>query len=110
LYKIDDKCFYFSSKYEASFNGEIDSLYSFIRQKLNITSGYNIIPVIYLAFIVDTIGSIKYCGIYRGFNFEYDKAVLDIVSKMPNWKPAMCDGKTINSLNILKIDFATIYK
>jgi hypothetical protein len=88
----------------------IVSLYSFIRQKSNIPSGYNIIPKIYIAFIVDNIGSIKYCGIYRGFNFEYDKIVLDIVAKMPNWNPAMCDDKTISLFNILRIDFSAIYK
>ncbi|MDR3287108.1 MAG: hypothetical protein LBT27_06670, partial [Prevotellaceae bacterium] len=109
LYKIDNQHFYFDSKYQASFNGGNDSLYAFIRRELNISIYYNIIPKVYVAFIVDNVGLIKYCGIYRGFDQECDKAVLTLLSKMPNWHPAICDNKTVSSFNILKIDFSIIH-
>jgi hypothetical protein len=41
------------------------------QNQLYITEFYNIMPKIYIAFIVDDIELIKYCGIYRGFNKEY---------------------------------------
>lgn len=47
---------------------------------------------IFVECIVDIDGSLKELKIKRGGSSEFNEASLDIVKKMPNWKPAIHQG------------------
>lgn len=46
-------------------------------------------------------GSIKDIKIIRSLHSSYDKALIDVIKKMPKWKPGTLNGKNIDSNYIL---------
>lgn len=50
---------------------------------------------IYVSFVVGKQGEISNVKIAKSLNPEHDKAALDVVKKMPNWKPGEQFGKPV---------------
>lgn len=62
----------------------------------------------FLIFIIDEAGAISKMGIHRRKPEDYtylDKAGLKVLSTMPCWKPARCNGKPVPTLFYLPIRF-----
>lgn len=59
----------------------------------------------YLGFIVSEEGIIQKSGVLRKNSRLYIDASLDILDKMPKWKPAIHNGQKVASFNTLRIKF-----
>lgn len=60
---------------------------------------------VYLRIIIEEDGSITNIEVLRGVSPEIDEEAIRIIAYMPNWKPAMCDGKPIRSMVVLPLNF-----
>ena len=70
------------------FPGGDSALYRFISDNLVYpdNEGRNEIEgIVYVRFSIDSIGKISDVEIIRGSNPGFDKAVFNVISKMPNW-------------------------
>lgn len=57
-------------------------------------------------FIVEKDGSIKRARVLKGIGLGCDKAALEVLEKMPNWKPALDKGKATSVRYITQIRFS----
>lgn len=60
---------------------------------------------VYLQFIIESDGSVKYVSIAKGRSTCLDREAIRVVSNMPKWVPAYKDGKPVPSLYRLPINF-----
>lgn len=60
---------------------------------------------VYVGFIVNTDGTITDVEIKRGVQESLDREALRIIRNMPNWNPAVQDGKAIKSSYTLPVSF-----
>jgi len=56
---------------------------------------YPVSGTIYVSFVVSKTGEITNVKIAKSLNLEHDKAALDVVKKMPKWKPGEQFGKPV---------------
>lgn len=93
---------------EAEFPGGNVYFLKFIQENLVYPEGYGDIDVvgkIYVKFVVSKTGTCTDFRILRGIpgGPHFEKATLDLMKKMPNWKPAKMNGKEVDSYFILPI-------
>lgn len=60
---------------------------------------------VYIQFVVSTTGEVSKIRIVRGVNLPMDAESVRVIKKMPNWSPAIVDGKQVNSYYNLPIKF-----
>lgn len=60
---------------------------------------------VYLSFVVDKEGYVKNVEIRRGVYTSMDMEAVRVVKAMPRWKPGTQDGKPVNVLFNLPINF-----
>jgi len=90
----------------AEFPGGSDEMQKFIKKNLQYPKTYyGISPGVFVSFIVLETGEICYIGIDRGMDYEHDKNTIELIKKMPKWKPAIKNGFPVNSLVMLPIKF-----
>jgi hypothetical protein len=79
-----------SLKKMPEFPGGLDSLTVFIQKNITFRQGRieNVTGKVKATFIVDTIGKVVDIKIIKGFKNHIDKSCYDVISKLPNWKPA----------------------
>ncbi len=65
----------------------------------------NIQGKVYLSFIVQKKGNIRDIMVERGADPLLDKAAIEVIRKMPRWKPARVHGKKVASRVRLPIIF-----
>ena len=83
--------------------GEIE-MYNFITSKLSIdTDITELKATISINISIDSTGRILNIEIIHGVNPDIDKKIVDIIKKMPNWKPAYLYGKPIGQLYLLPL-------
>ncbi len=58
---------------------------------------------IYLSFVVEKDGSLSNIRIIRGLSEKINNAAIEVVQKMPKWKPAINNGKPVRSRFTLPI-------
>lgn len=83
---------------EASYPGGMAEMMRFINQNIVYPQGiYEIDPPnkIFVSFIIDETGAIHNITIRKNGWKEAEKAILDMVTKMPNWIPAEHLGKKV---------------
>ena len=88
--------------------GGHDSLLSFIFMNIQLpkeTIG-EIFGKVITQFIVDTNGIIVDQKILRGFSEGANKAVLNVLGKMPIWSPGKCEGEIVPVVFILPINIS----
>ena len=86
----------------------IDGLLDFIKENLvypqeAIDAGLE--GRVYVGFYVETDGSITGIKLYRGIGYGCDEAAMDVVRKMPKWKPGTQRGKLIRVPYMVPIKF-----
>lgn len=91
----------------------IDSTYQqmkvFIQNNLNYPSyaiNHNIQGRVQVRFVVEEDGKISNIRVVRGVSACLDREAILVVSKFPNWTPALREGKPIISFYQLPINFA----
>lgn len=58
-----------------------------------------------VSFIIDKIGKVTQAKIVKSLNEECDKEALRVISEMPDWIPGEKDGKKVDVLFSLPINF-----
>ena len=72
------------------------NLGSWISKNIKLPSGYYPVSgTIYVSFVVSKTGEIADVKIAKSLDPEHDKAALDVVKKMPKWKPGEQFGKPV---------------
>ena len=61
--------------------------------------------IVYVRFIVDRDGSITNARILKGIHRDYDNAAINVVKKMPKWKPGKQAGKAVRVQYEIPIKF-----
>lgn len=81
------------------FPGGISAFYQFIADNLkfpeNKFSRFSN-KSLTLNILIDKTGSPVYAEVEKGINEDYNKAALDIVPKMPQWKPALQNNRPVS--------------
>lgn len=52
--------------------------------------------IVYIEFVVDSIGNVDSVKILKGVSKEIDAESIRVVELMPNWKPGTQDGKSVS--------------
>jgi TonB family protein len=60
---------------------------------------------VYVAFVIDTIGSVIEARVLRGIGGGCDEEALRVVNSMPKWAPGTQDGKPVRVQYNLPINF-----
>ncbi len=93
---------------EASFPGGYAALQKFINDSIDCYTDFqtDILPTVYLQFIIETDGSLTNVTVKRGISKIIDECCIALIYKMPNWIPEE-DGKgnAVRSQCILPIRF-----
>lgn len=107
---LDGQIVYTVVEKKAEFNGGEESLYKYLAKNIKLKPDCN--PYqgsIYSSFIVDTVGNIRNECVYSRFSkIEItltEKAVLEVIKKMPKWIPAEQSGKKVYSRVMLPVKF-----
>ena len=60
---------------------------------------------VFVQFVVETDGSLTEFEVLRGIGYGCDEAAVEVLKKMPNWKPAHLRGKAVRVKYMLPIIF-----
>ncbi len=60
---------------------------------------------VYVEFVVDRYGKITRVNVKRGIHPSLDQEALRVIESMPDWKPGVKDGKFVNVLYTVPINF-----
>lgn len=60
---------------------------------------------VYVQFVVSKTGNVSNVRVVRGANLPMDAESVRVIKKMPDWTPAIVDGKPVNSYYNLPIKF-----
>ena len=86
----DEQINFMSLKKMPEFPGGLDSLTIFIQNNFTFKQGFieKVEGKVKATFVVDTIGKVVDIEIIEGFKNHIDKSCYDVISKLPDWKPA----------------------
>lgn len=65
----------------------------------------NLSGLVIVCFVIDYDGKIKNIRIVKGFNTACEEAAIQVVRSMPNFKPAMLNGKPVPCYYTIPINF-----
>ena len=60
---------------------------------------------VFVGFVVEKDGSVSSIKLLRGIGYGCDEAAMDVVRKMPKWKPAIQRGKPVRVQYQLPFNF-----
>jgi TonB family protein len=84
-----------------------ERIYNFINSKLNWpNTESDCIGNVTIQCVVETNGKLSNFRIIQNLCSEYDKEALRVVRLMPNWTPAIKNGKSVRSLIVIPVRFA----
>jgi TonB family protein len=92
----------------AFYPGGDEKLYAFIQKNLvypDSAKNNNIEGVVYVKFIIDTLGKVNQPIIMRSANPLLDNEALRVVAMFPNFNPATKDSKKVNTELVLPFNF-----
>lgn len=88
------------------FPGGESALFKYIANNLQISDSIEptaFIPTIYVKFLVDTTGKAINPAIIRPIGSKIDKQIIDLIERMPKWKPGQQRGKKVAVQMVLPI-------
>jgi len=88
------------------FPGGNDSMLQFISDNLKFQLEPQVRTRVYVSFIVQADGSLKDAKVLRGIDSRCDEEALRVVRTMPNWKPGMQNGKAVQVIFNLPVEFS----
>ena len=107
---IDTNRIYDITEIRPEFPGGIKAMFDFIHDHLvypENASKNNLEGRVIVQFIIRRDGTISDINILKGFDKECDQAAVDVIKKMPNWKPGKQSGVPVNSKYVIPIAFKT---
>ena len=90
------------------FPGGMEVLYMFIGETLQYPDEANAkgaSGTVFVSFVIDKSGAVRDATVVKSVDPALDQAALDMVNKMPDWKPGVQDGKTVNVKYNLPVKF-----
>lgn len=90
------------------FPGGMEALYMFIGETLQYPDEANAkgaSGTVFVSFIVDKSGTVRDATVVKSVDPALDQAALDMVNKMPDWKPGVQDEKAVNVIYHLPVKF-----
>ena len=88
--------------------GGFDAMLDFINGNLEYpqeAKDAEIEGIVFVSFIVEKDGSLSSIKLLRGIGYGCDEAAMDVVRKMPKWKPAIQRGKPVRVQYQLPFNF-----
>jgi protein TonB len=96
------------AEYMPEYPGGTSAMIRFLRKNLReITNEEERTVKVQVRFIVDKTGVVTGFEIVKSGGDEYDKEVLRVMKKMPNWKPGSQNGRNVNVYMTLPVVFQT---
>jgi protein TonB len=85
------------SEVEPEFPGGPAAMAGFIQKNINLPDNLSVLDqgTVYVEFVVNKDGSIEQANVVGKVSPDVDKAALNVVRNMPNWKPGEQAGKTV---------------
>ncbi|MFZ5551562.1 MAG: energy transducer TonB [Bacteroidota bacterium] len=107
---IDDDGVYVNPHYMAEFEGGVDKMNDYLRQNINYPQwekDNNIQGKVMVSFIVDENGKVQNPKILKSVygSKNFDTEVLRVINSMPDWTPAIHDGKNVKVRYALPVNF-----
>lgn len=90
------------------FPGKLQGLLKFIDEHLvypKEAKNAGVEGKVYVSFIVEKDGSLSSIQLEKGIGYGCDEAAIDVVKKMPKWKPAMQRGKPVRMQYMIPLVF-----
>ncbi len=88
------------------FPGGEAALISFINEQIKYPKARpHITGVVYVKFNIDSNGVLNNPKVLKGLDSTYDKEALRIINLLPNWSPAMDNGKRVEYDYVFPIEF-----
>lgn len=83
--------------FEPAFPGGSAAMAGFIQENINLPQNLSRLDqgTVYVQFVVNKDGSIEQAQVVKKVSPDLDKAALDVVNKMPHWKPGKQAGKPV---------------
>jgi len=105
---VEDNTIYKSAEYMPEYPGGSSAMIRFLKKNLReITNEEERTVKVLVRFIVDKTGAVTGFEIIGSGGEEYDKEVLRVMKKMPNWKPGSQNGNLVNVYMTLPVVFQT---
>lgn len=104
----DEQINFMRLKKMPEFPGGLDSLTIFIQNKFAFKQGFieEIEGKVKATFVVDTLGKVVDIEIIEGFKNHIDKSCYNVISKLPDWKPAeLSENKKVKVKFLLPFKF-----
>jgi protein TonB len=93
----------------AEYPGGFDSLATFIQRNFKFpetTKNITIKGTVRTTFSVDTLGKVSEVKVINGLMKEVDQSCIDVISKLPDWKPAeLSENKKVKIVFGLPLKF-----
>ena len=93
---------------ETEFKGGKEAMQKFIAKNIVYPEAAienNIQGKVFVKFVVDAKGNIKNITVVRGAHPLLDEAAINVIDKMPRWKPGKYKGKKVSTQVMLPIAF-----
>ena len=106
----DEQINFSNLKKMPEFPGGLDSLTAFIYKNFKFKQGYinKVKGKVKATFVVDTLGKVVDIEIIEGFKNHIDKSCYDVISKIPDWKPAeFTENRKVKVKFLLPFRFVT---
>lgn len=94
---------------DPEYPGGLEAMYRFIGENLvypDLARDNNIQGIVHISFIVEKDGTIGNIKILRNIGGGCGEAAVDVVKKMPKWKPGEAEGKPVRVQYTLPLNFA----
>ena len=91
-----------------SFPGGEEKMMTFVRKNLNTPESAmkdNVHGRVYVSFVVNKTGDVENVKVIKGIRSDVNNAAIDVVTKMPKWKAGQQNGRPVNVVFNLPIDF-----
>ncbi len=85
---------------QPSFPGGVDRANEFIRQNINYSSSDRMNGTVIVGFIVGMDGEISDIHIIKSLSPALDKAAIEVIKAMPEWKPGYQNGKRVDKVPV----------
>jgi len=93
---------YPTKQIDASFKGGLGAMVLFIDENIKLSAVKKGLKTTVLINIsIDSEGKITEVTILSGINKEIDKAIIEVIKKMPAWNPATVNGTSISSQQVI---------
>jgi TonB family protein len=94
---------------QAEYKGGQDEMYRYLSKNIKYpenASREHISGKVFTSFVVSKTGEIKDVKVEKGIGYGCDEEAVRVIRNMPNWQPALQDGKPVNSKFTLPIVFS----